>query len=117
MCCCDRFSAWSSNNSGIVISYLYSIPAIGYPACAQALTHISMVIPLSFLMLLIRILPCALSTQQPLYTQPAGREIFAEEVAEEVAALVVDTVELADILPDVVALLVVELGCVEEEEE
>jgi len=48
------------------------MPAIEYPALEHALIQDSMVVPASLLMLLTRILPCALSTQHPLYDQPAG---------------------------------------------
>lgn len=52
------------------LSYLYSMPAIEYPALEHALIQDSIVIAASLLMLLTKILPCALSTQQPLYDQP-----------------------------------------------
>jgi len=60
------------------------MPAIVYPALEHALTQDSMVIDASLLILLTKILPCALSTQQPLYDQPVGRPDTDGEVEDAV---------------------------------
>jgi len=70
------------------------MPAIVYPALEHALIQDSIVIAASLLILLTKILPCALSTQQPLYDQPVGRPDTEGEVE--------DTVEETEVLVELV---------------